>query len=94
MIDNESDPSDSSDNFDTEVAADQSIDIICPAVNVIPVYIRNRPLPPRTHYSNNQPRLLRTLKRDNKALQGLSLPIISNYNVLSSSQAGLLCGRL
>ena len=37
MIDNESDPSDSSDNFDIEVAADQSIDIICPAVNVIPV---------------------------------------------------------
>ena len=83
MIDNESDPSDSSDNFDTEVAADQSIDIICPAVNVIPVYIRNHPLPPRTHYSNNQPRLLRTLKRDNKALQGLSLPIISNYNMRS-----------
>ena len=83
MIGDESDPSDSSDNSDIEAAADQSIDIICPTVNVIPVYIGNRPLPPRTHHSNNQPRFLRTLKRDNKALQGLSLPIISNYNMRS-----------
>ena len=74
----------SSDNSSaSEDAEDSSSDISCPAVNVIPVNIGNRPRPPRVHLTNNRPRVLRTLRRDNKAVQGLSLPVISNYNMRS-----------
>ena len=74
----------SSDDSNSSKDADESLnDISCSAVNAIPVNIGNRPSCPRVHLSIERPRVLRTLRRDNKAVQGLSLPVISNYNMRS-----------
>ena len=54
----------------------------CLNVNTISVQIGNRP-PPNIYESNKRTRFLKTLKRSNKAVQGLSLPSISNYNMRS-----------
>ena len=57
----------------------------CPDVDIIPVIIGNRPLPPplETQTSLRRTRVLKTLRRSKKAIQGLSLPTITNYNMRS-----------
>ena len=50
----------------------------------IPVIIGNCPPPPaRTKEKYHRNSVLKTLRRSNKAIQGLSLPVISNYNMRS-----------
>ena len=68
----------------SDTSDDKSEEIFCcSAVNQIPVIIGNRH-PSYTHsQAVNQQRFLKTLKRDKKAVQGLSLPVLSNYNMRS-----------
>ena len=47
----------------------------------IQVIIGNRPLQSISHVNINHQRVLKTIRRDNKAVQGLSPPVISNYNM-------------
>ena len=55
----------------------------CSAVNEISVIVGNRPAKSVTNGQVNSYRFLKTLRRDNKAVQGLSLPVLSNYNMRS-----------
>ena len=55
----------------------------CSAVNSIPVILGNRlPTNNRNEYLRN-PSCIKTLKRSNKTLQSISLPLISVYNMRS-----------
>ena len=49
----------------------------------IPVIIGNRPPQSLSNVNVKHPRVLKTIRRDNKAVQGMSLPVISNYNMRS-----------
>ena len=49
----------------------------------IPVIFGFRPEKPRNYESRNFPGNLKTIRRDNKTIQSLSLPIISSYNMRS-----------
>ena len=49
----------------------------------IPVFFGNRPPKPKIHDLSKPPHFLRTIRRDNKAVQGISLPVISSYNMRS-----------
>ena len=75
----------SSDHSTCSSATDNNHDLSeksCPNVNTISVQIGNRPPPPFDQYeSYKKTRVLKTLRRSNKAVQGLSLPSISNYNM-------------
>ena len=64
-------------------SSDHPSEISCPNVNSITVQIGNRPPPLYAYDSNKNTRFLKTLRRSNKAVQGLSLPAISNYNMRS-----------
>ena len=49
----------------------------------IPVITGFRPTKPRNHESTFIHRSLKTIRRDNKTVQCLSLPVVSNYNMRS-----------
>ena len=51
--------------------------------NKIPVITGFRPTKQRNHEGRLFPRNLKTIRRDNKTIQGLSLPVVSNYNMRS-----------
>ena len=76
--------SSSSDRSTCSSDHDDPSEISCPNVNTISVQSGNRP-PPSLNQNerNRKTRVLKTLRRSNKAVQGLSLPAISNYNMRS-----------
>ena len=49
----------------------------------IPVFFGNRPLQSKNLEFSNLPRVLKTIRRDNKSVQAISLPVICNYNMRS-----------
>ena len=51
----------------------------CSAVNQISVIVGNRPANPINNEKVFSYKFLKTLRRDNKAVQGLLLPVLTNY---------------
>ena len=78
----------SSDHSKCSSATDDLSEKSSPIVNTISVQIGNCHPPPFDQYeSYKKTRVLKTFRRSNKAVQGLSLPSISNYNMRSFFQS-------
>ena len=71
----------------TSLDASSSISILdvthCSAVNSIPVFLGNRPPTNNQNAYLRKPSCIKTLRRSNKTLQSISLPLISVYNMRS-----------
>ena len=74
----------SSELFSASSSSDQlQAENISSTENKIPIFFGNRPPKPKIHDLSKPPHFLRTIRRDNKAVQGISLPVISSYNMRS-----------